>query len=1105
MVEKEVTNVEIWEQLIEQVMSSCRLVQLYNPDDKETKYTTKEVREEELRLLRIASTVKEQVNYKKIDNLRRDIQVLNNVSEVQREALSSILLTNQGVRILRGRAGAGKSHVLGIAYKLATNYRQNVIGLAPTHKAASELKNKGYQECDTVKGFLFKLYNGKINLPYNSLLVVDEAGMVATLDYLELFKVARKYDCQVILAGDERQLASVERSGMFEVFADKFGSYVLSDIRRQSQDWGREMAMCFATGNITDGIKLLEKNEGLNFDHTLADSMSRLITDWHNSKFELQERLIITVRNKEVDAINKGIRKLLKEKNVLTGKEYRRTIFDEESGERISENYMVGDRIVFKTSNKELQTKNGEFATLVNVSQDKFIAKTDKGQEITFNPTDISFKHGYASTVYKGQGASIKDVYVLHNLAGNSRSSYVEMTRHVEKVGLYANIKTTGGIMGLISQLSRINDKLASINFLTIEELVQHAQDKQQLKQTILEKTDDWLKSVAVNIGDRLHLNPQYYQIEGNIEPIAKVEEVLKQTAETLTNKEIITMNDNNNQINESQEVATEKIVVDQQGEARNSNPTSYYNTYNNSYSEKNYQSNLNSQQEMTNLKQQLLLRAAEIGVSLLGEPNKRLSSSDTLRWGETGKLAMKITGSKAGVWYDFSEGKGGDLFALVQKKKNCNFFQAKEYLQDMAGMPNKDKVALDIELDKFYKHTTEQEQKAKDVEFAKLKFVQGQYENSATVKYSIPEHVARTYLSEHRGIKTVLTNDQISPDIKTIMMMWDSSSKKHYPALLAFARDGKGDLTGVQAIYLDHNTGYKANVLVDKRCFGKISGSFVEIQKSVSTNSQDSTPADNVTIIAEGVETALSIQEAGINGKILCSLGVMNIKNYQPQVNECILIAADHDRLDVFSLRTVTDAKAKLEQQGAIVSIATPPTAGDFNYVLKTQGKEAIKEILVPEIRKLAAYKHENINPMLQKLQNELKSLEKFATTENRHTALQIYKQQNMEAFVSYSHKVCSVAIEQKIKNDLVTMQNKFDPNYDLGDINFCDVVIRDFNGKSHSIPEDYLVAIVKDKQVLQYVNPEEIIGKETTNELKNTSEVQKIKGCQLNQFRNY
>ncbi len=470
---QKVEDETIWGQVIQQVMNSARLVKLYNQDGKDTKYyTTGEVRAEELRLLRLADQVNQQTNYDNIYAFKKDIENLSNVSNLQREALKTILVTDKGVRMLRGRAGSGKSHVLGIACQLATSRRQNVIGLAPTHKAVTELKDKGYEHCHTVKGFLFKLYNNRINLPRNSLLVVDEAGMVGTSDYLELFKVARKYNCQLILAGDERQLTSIERSGMFEVFTKKFGSYILSDIRRQSQAWGRQMAMCFAEKDIIGGVQLLAKNQGLKFNGILQQSIDRLVNDWSNSQFPVEERLIITVGNKEVAALNLEIRKLLKEQKVLTGREYRRITFDQQLGKELAEDYMKGDRIIFKTSNKELQTKNGEFATLIAVSQNKFTAKTDKGQTIIFNPQDINFKHGYASTVYKAQGASIKDVYVLHNLAGNSRSSYVEMTRYIEQVGLYANMDATKGAAGLISQLSRINDKSASIGFCTREDLI---------------------------------------------------------------------------------------------------------------------------------------------------------------------------------------------------------------------------------------------------------------------------------------------------------------------------------------------------------------------------------------------------------------------------------------------------------------------------------------------------------------------------------------------------------------------------------------------------------------------------------------------------------
>ena len=45
-----------------------------------------------------------------------------------------------------------------------------------------ELAKVGYERCDTIKGFLFKLYNDRVDLAKNSLIVVDEAGMVINWD-----------------------------------------------------------------------------------------------------------------------------------------------------------------------------------------------------------------------------------------------------------------------------------------------------------------------------------------------------------------------------------------------------------------------------------------------------------------------------------------------------------------------------------------------------------------------------------------------------------------------------------------------------------------------------------------------------------------------------------------------------------------------------------------------------------------------------------------------------------------------------------------------------------------------------------------------------------
>ncbi|KJV76326.1 conjugal transfer TraA domain protein [Rickettsia hoogstraalii str. RCCE3] len=69
---------------------------------------------------------------------------------------------------------------------------------------------------------------------------------------------------------------------------------------------------------------------------------------------------------------------------------------------------------------------------------------------------------------------------------------------------------------------------------------------------------------------------------------------------------------------------------------------------------------------------------------------------------------------------------------------------------------------------------------------------------------------------------------------------------------------------------------------------------------------------------------------------------------------------------------------------------------------------------------------------------QQQIQALAKFGTTENINTAIQIYREKGIDSCLLYSNKICIAAIEQKIQKDLQIMQNKFDPNYNLGDKNF-------------------------------------------------------------------
>lgn len=97
----------------------------------------------------------------RVNQLIADEKTSNNrFSDEQEKILSALLFGDSGVRVLRGRAGSGKSYMLGRVCSIAESIGVNVIGTAPTHKARVALAKVGYEQNDTVKGMLFKLAKG---------------------------------------------------------------------------------------------------------------------------------------------------------------------------------------------------------------------------------------------------------------------------------------------------------------------------------------------------------------------------------------------------------------------------------------------------------------------------------------------------------------------------------------------------------------------------------------------------------------------------------------------------------------------------------------------------------------------------------------------------------------------------------------------------------------------------------------------------------------------------------------------------------------------------------------------------------------------------------
>ena len=305
---------------------------------------------------------------------------------------------------------------------------------------------------------------------------------------------------------------------------------------------------------------------------------------------------------------------------------------------------------------------------------------------------------------------------------------------------------------------------------------------------------------------------------------------------------------------------------------------------------------------------------------------NRAMSSSREIRLGEKGSFCYY---RDKGNWQDFSSGKSGsDLIALVQETCGMSFREALKESSDLSGVPALVQVS---------RKQAEKEPATVPGQESRIQRVRHLHQRCGEFA---SDDIGVRYLAK-RGIDN-LTNLN-TEDMGINAGLWSKDVARKLPALIFFARNAAGKVTGCQQVMLNRETGNKAEVNIAKRSAGKISGSFVSLNKSDS----------KVVLIAEGAETALSLHQAGVPGRILCSLGSSNLKNYKPQPGEKIILCGDNDGKDAQAMQATEKAAAKYRELGVEVKVVVPAgkEKADWNDVLCKEGAAEIRRQIEPVI----------------------------------------------------------------------------------------------------------------------------------------------------------
>ncbi len=534
----------------EAVFKSLSLLQLWEKDSshplgvsaEKDLFTTRTVREEELRIVRISETVNVKNGIDVHKRITNKVLAKHSLTEDQKQVFLAATGNNKdyedkGLVIVQGRAGTGKSYTLQAIREAYEQDGIRIIGLAPTNTVAGDLgREAGFSDAKTVHKMLFNHKSERELLPRGSVLVVDEAGMIPNDALNELLQVAKSTKSKVILIGDERQLPSVTRSGMFAYLADKYGSPELHDIKRQDIDWQKEVSKHLSQGRTKEALQILQDNNRIHWSDKKEQAAHELVNAWKKAHLEnpTEQKLIITHTNHMVESFNKAIRHHLKETGTLSRTEYECMTVRANKWLKIRTG--IGDRIQFTQTKSNLGISNGILGTLIEVREKEnnsfeFTVKQDNGKEVTFDPAKFhGFTLGYASTVYKAQGKTKPSVFVYHDGRSSKPLSYVSLTRQKNDLHLFVSTEKTKDFKELVWQMSANQEKTASLNYVSVDDIQtkreqlekqSHLKNAEQnlsplsffIKHTLKDKLQSLGQELSVKIKDSLYQNDAFYKL----------------------------------------------------------------------------------------------------------------------------------------------------------------------------------------------------------------------------------------------------------------------------------------------------------------------------------------------------------------------------------------------------------------------------------------------------------------------------------------------------------------------------------------------------------------------------------------------------------------
>jgi len=448
-----------FDQVMAEVRTSPELVALGKDGRGQDRFTSRDMIETEKRLER--ATVRLEASrrhgmdeqHRKLALVRAEMRGLVLSSE-QRNAFDHVT-KGQGLGVVIGYAGTGKSAMLGVARQAWESAGYSVRGVALSGIAAENLESGSGIASRTIASMEHQWADGRELLTNRDVLVIDEAGMIGTRQMERVLTEAEKRGAKVVLVGDLEQLQAIAAGAAFRATAERHGSIEITEIRRQREDWQRDATRYLATERTAEAISAYSRHDRIHDAETREAARADLIDRWDRDRSEAPgaSRIILTHTNDEVRELNVAARDRLR----AAGEIGEDVMISTERGQR---EFAPGDRIMFLRNERSLGVKNGTLGQVQSVTQARMAVLLDDGHSIAFDVKGYAnLDHGYAATVHKAQGVTVDRVHVLATPGLDRHAAYVALSRHRDSVDLHYGRDDFADRQALTQALSRERGK----------------------------------------------------------------------------------------------------------------------------------------------------------------------------------------------------------------------------------------------------------------------------------------------------------------------------------------------------------------------------------------------------------------------------------------------------------------------------------------------------------------------------------------------------------------------------------------------------------------------------------------------------------------------